>query len=79
MVEDISKSTIIVLVVLTVVISALGTWTVLSEVDKMESANSPAVKSSQTDMIGQGKVSLTNIDSTKVPVTTGKVIFQNLE
>lgn len=37
--EDISKNTIIVLVVLTVVISLLGTWTVINEVNKVKIAS----------------------------------------
>ena len=39
MAEDISKNTIIILVVLTVVISLLGTWTVINEVNNIKTTN----------------------------------------
>lgn len=39
MTEDLSKNTLLVLVVLTIIISLLGTWTVISESSKMASSS----------------------------------------
>ncbi len=68
--EDISKNTVLVLVVLTIVISLLGTWTVISEATQLkvggnsvESPSGPA----------QGKVSITITEAPKPVSTTGKV------
>ncbi len=50
--EDISKKTIIVLVILTLVISLLGTWTVLNEVKNIR-------KTTEDKSSAQGNVKLT--------------------
>ena len=73
MAEDISKNTIIILVILTVVISVLGTWTVLNEVNniKVVSSGQPDSGESHTS----GKVTLT-VTEPPVNDATGKVILE---
>jgi hypothetical protein len=70
--EDMSKSILVVLVVLAVAISVLGTFTVLSEINKLNSA--PIYSQVNT----AAKVSVTIIDpnpSDGASKTTGKVTF----
>ncbi|MFH1589198.1 MAG: hypothetical protein ABIB43_01380 [archaeon] len=70
--ESISKNTILVLVVLTVVISLLGTWTVLNEVNNMDTT----VPEDSTEGQGTGQVKLTILDPNEGVVgATGKVVF----
>jgi len=69
--EDLSKKTITVLVVLTLLISGLGTWAVISEINNV---NVPV----QEGRSGSGQVSL-NIVSPTEPVqnsATGQVVFE---
>ena len=54
MVEDLSRNTVFVLVILTLLISILGTWTVLSQVNA-----GPAAASAPSPGGGSGHVSLT--------------------
>ena len=78
MAEDISNKTIVVLVVLTVIISVLGTFVVLNEVSNLEKPNIRTVVRDETTQ--QGRVSL-EILPREEPLTgsaTGKVTFEIL-
>jgi len=75
--NDISKTTITVLVLLTLMISVIGTWTVLNEVSN--------VRMTQQSSVASGKVTLTlQSDKTQNPpveqkstnAATGQVIFE---
>lgn len=74
MVEDISRNTIYVLVVLTLLISVLGTWTVLSHV---QGGPAPIISDSGTGS-DSGKVSfaIAKMPEPKQDLTTGEVVFQ---
>jgi hypothetical protein len=78
MAEDISKTTLVALVVLTVVISLLGTWTVLTEVNNLNTGGRAVTGPSQQNVVSQGEVGLV-IGSTEPPKplseTTGKVVL----
>ena len=67
--EEISKNTIIILVVLTVIISLLGTWTVLTEVNKVK------MDDDGTSSIS-GQVKLTINPPNEPIATTGRVILE---
>ena len=54
MTEDISKNTLLVLVVLTIVVSLLGTWTVINEASRVRVADDPVDEERPTT----GKVSI---------------------
>ena len=71
--EDISRKTILVLVVLTVIVSALGTLTVLDTVDN---AQFPVVQASGESNKAQGQVTLTI--AKPAPTVTGRVILNLL-
>jgi len=76
--EDVSKNTILVLVILTIIISLLGTLTVLNEASKINVNGQATTTVTNPTPPAAGKVSLT---ITPRPVTTtGKVtltIVQN--
>ena len=73
--EDISKNTLLVLVVLTIIISLLGTWTVISEASKVRTGEITPIND-QTST--SGKVSI-NIYQPEQPVgATGQVTL-NIE
>lgn len=57
MVEDISKNTLLVLVVLTIVVSLLGTWTVINEASKVR-VGTASTQPSTPDRSGEAKVTL---------------------
>ena len=68
MAENISKNTIIILVVLTVIISLLGTWTVINEVNNVKTT-------APTQSSSSGQIKLT-INTPPEPVqTTGQVVL----
>lgn len=73
MTEDISKKTIMVLVVLTIIVSALGTLTVLDSVSKVDvQQNSvPAIRENANTATGQVSLKIKEPD----PVVTGNVIL----
>jgi hypothetical protein len=79
--RDVSKQTLIVLVVLAIVVSLLGTFTVVREtsgVHKVMNVNEESTVATQTS---QGKVSLTIVDSngdSSAPENraTGQVTFE---
>ena len=73
MVEDVSRTTIFVLVVLTLLISVLGTWTVVNQLSFAPvSRVAPAPPAS-------GEVGFT-VQRPPPPVTaTGKVVFRIVE
>ncbi len=72
--DDLPKSIIVILVILAVAISILGTFTVVSEVRKINSA--PQYQGSPE---GSAKVSLQVIDPNGgMDTTTGQVMFQVL-
>lgn len=77
MTEDISNKTIVVLVVLTVIISVLGTFVVLNEVNNLES---PQVKTVATGKKAQGVVSFEVLpgEESKAMSATGQVVFEIL-
>lgn len=56
--EEISKHTIVILVVLTVVISFLGTWTVMHEVNKISVDNSEADAMATVNTGGQATITI---------------------
>lgn len=76
--SDISNKTIVVLVILTVLISVLGTFTVLGEVGAMRSQ---AMKAIHTGDSSSGQVSLTIVPEQPVPepiLSSGLVTFEIL-
>jgi hypothetical protein len=73
MVEDISNKTIVVLVILTVVISVLGTMVVLSEVGNFKPVNQPESMIGGANNVGQ--VSL-EILPAKTASSTGYVSLE---
>jgi hypothetical protein len=71
--DDLPKSIIVILVILAVAISILGTFTVVSEVSKLNTA--PVYR--ERDNTAQGaKVALQVIDPQTQDSATGKVMFQ---
>ena len=71
--EDISKNTVLVLVVLTVVISLLGTWTVINEATNIHTGNFDQVQPKEGTTNADGRVSI----KIERPVdVTGKVTIQ---
>lgn len=73
--EDISKNTLLVLVVLTIIVSLLGTWTVIHEATNVPVQNVPV----QTEDAATGKVSVDIVAPPKPVAATGKVIFTILD
>ena len=67
--EDISKNTLLVLVVLTILISLLGTWTVINETAKAR-AYAPTATGEAS---AQGRVSMTVKPVPEAVMTTGHV------
>ena len=60
---DISKKTILVLVVLTIIISVLGTLTVLDAVNRLDSSEDTVVVPKETQAPAQVYVNMNDIDS----------------
>ena len=77
MAEDISNKTIVVLVVLTVIISVLGTIVVLAEVQQFEAGMQPNVVGKSTST---AQVSLEVLPREEKPMssTTGAVVLEIL-
>lgn len=73
--ESISKSTILVLVILTVVISLLGTWTVLNEVNSVKVITPESSK----DSTSSGEVRLTVIEPPEPVQSTGQVVLSKIK
>lgn len=76
MAEDISRNTIYVLVVLTLLISVLGTWTVLSQV------NAPPSPSSGPSNVAQANMEFKIVEPPKSVVgepVTGNAVFMITE
>jgi hypothetical protein len=72
--ENISKNTIIILVILTVTISLLGTWTVLHEVNNIKTqATNQEISGSST---GQIKLTMDPPDETS---STGQVALHKTQ
>ncbi|MFP4524389.1 MAG: hypothetical protein ACLFO2_03715 [Candidatus Woesearchaeota archaeon] len=71
MTEDISKNTLLVLVVLTIVVSLLGTWTVINEASKVRVADEQADDNPSTT----GKVSLSVKEAPEPVGATGQVVL----
>lgn len=72
MAEDISRNTLFVLVILTLLISVLGTWTVISQINAVPSTHQA------TSQSGSGEVSF-SLAPPPPPATdgaTGRVAFQ---
>jgi hypothetical protein len=71
--EDFPQSIIVVLVILAVAISVLGTFTVLSEINKMKTA--PVYREGSSS--GFGEIKLKVQDPNAMPNSaTGKIIFK---
>ncbi|MBD3209646.1 hypothetical protein GF367_04495 [Candidatus Woesearchaeota archaeon] len=71
--EDISKNTLLVLVVLTIIISLLGTWTVISETVKVQNERAPTTEEQETT----GRVSIDVAPPPPAPVgATGQVTIK---
>lgn len=68
--EDISRNTLFVLVILTLVISILGTWTVLSHVD-----NPPMPVNRGPSDNAEVRMEITQPPEQVVTPTTGQVTF----
>ncbi len=74
--ETISKNTIVVLVILTVVISLLGTWTVISEVNKIQPQNQGGeLKSTNQAMVKLNVIEQPEPEESQV---TGWVVLQKI-
>jgi hypothetical protein len=71
---EISKSVIVVLLVLTVIISILGTWTVLDEMQNVKTV--PAIPSRE---YGDVKLNINNIPGASHTFGEGKVSIKILE
>ncbi len=71
--EEISKHTIIILVVLTVVISFLGTWTVMHEVSNINVDDSKEIT---REPVNTGKATIRILENP--PQTSGKATI-NIE
>lgn len=67
--DDISRSTIVILVLLTLLISVIGTWTVLSQINA-----APAAQESSSTSSGKVRFALTEDPATDQ--STGKVVFK---
>lgn len=67
---DLSKTTLVVLVLLTLVISVVGTWSVLNEVNGLQLQSR-----SQGPSQASAQVGLTIAQPAEPVVTTGKVTF----
>ena len=74
--ETISKNTIVVLVILTVVISLLGTWTVISEVNKIKVDSGAEQKTSNQAEI---KLTIAEPPAPETSQVTGRVILQKIQ
>lgn len=72
--EDISKNTLLVLVVLTIIISLLGTFTVINEAVKVGSSDSSDVGSDRG--ASQGRVSIEIANQPEPVGATGKVTLE---
>ena len=73
MISDISKNTIIVFVILTVVISLIGTWVVFDEVSSVQT---PGVQGDSNQGSGTGQIKLTIDPPNPVEVSaTGQVVL----
>ncbi|MBN1275748.1 hypothetical protein JXA12_05685 [Candidatus Woesearchaeota archaeon] len=73
--EDISKNTLLILVVLTIIVSLLGTWTVINEAGKVRADAAPAVVGEASTT---GKVAI-DVAAPPEPVSsTGRVVL-NIE
>ena len=71
--EDISKNTLLVLVVLTIIISLLGTWTVISETNNINGIRAPAsYDSSSANAVGKLSVNIAQQEPVGV---TGQVFI----
>jgi len=80
MAEDLSRKTIVALVLLTVIISILGTWIVLEEVNNIQIQQQPPRLT--TTSSSQGEVSLEVIGPKEKPpasLSTGKVTLEILK
>ena len=78
MTSDISKNTIIVLVILTVVISLIGTWVVIDEVNSVQT---PGAEGDSNKGSGTGQIKLT-IDQPPNPIevsATGQVVLSKTQ
>jgi hypothetical protein len=74
--EDISKKTIVVLVILTVIISVLGTFVVVSEVNALKAPSGAMTKAPTTGKpsnVGVGQVSINILPAPVSDTATGKV------
>ena len=73
--DDMPKSIVVILVVVAVAISVLGTFTVLTELSKLH--NAPVYEGNPTDT---AKISFTVIDPNEgIAGATGKITFQIIE
>lgn len=75
MAEDISNRTVLILVLLTILVSTLGTLTVMDSVNKAETGTAPVLDQAETT--GSGKVILKIKEP--APVITGQVILNIIE
>lgn len=73
MASDVSNKTVLILVVLAVVVSTLGTFTVVDAVNQHNSAV-PADADDYGNS-GSGKVNIQVAESERVPETTGRVLL----
>jgi hypothetical protein len=73
--QDMSKTTVAILVLLTLMISIIGTWTVLNEISAVKMAAAPPMPSTS-----QGKVQLVigspDGDGSSMSAATGRVTFE---
>lgn len=70
--EDLSKSTLLVLVVLTIIISLLGTWTVINEASSQQLGVDGPTESSTS-----GEVTV-NIQAPPQPVSVSGMVAVNI-
>ena len=75
MTEDISKNTLLVLVVLTIVVSLLGTWTVINEASKVRVAEGMA----DDNPSSTGKVSISVKEAPEPVGATGQVVLNIID
>ena len=73
MADDVSKNTVMILLVLTILVSILGTWTVLEGIVNTRSA-ATQIQQAESN-IASAQVSLTITEPPKPAAATGMVVF----
>lgn len=76
MAEDVSKNTVMILLILTVLVTILGTWTVLEGVRTTQIAAQKIQAMDEPSNVASAQVSFVIKEPTPPPSVTGEVIFE---